>query len=146
MIIIFLKQFQKIKKQIEEKEELLAQMEALATKSTSSIKKINIAPTNLNYDKTGDTVSEIADLKTDIDKTRKNLFRIEKQIRFIITNLPLRKMQNIMIDRYIYCLKWQDIAINNSCNERHARRLHARALKYFNAHIYCMSASNYDRL
>lgn len=133
MIIIFLRQVEKIKKQIEDKQELLAQMEAKATKSTSSIKKINIAPTNLNYDKTGDLLADIADLKTEIARARSNLLRIEKQIRFIIAQLPLKSMQDIMVYRYIYCLKWQDIAAKSRYDERHVRRLHEQALKYFNS-------------
>lgn len=134
MIIIFLKQVEKIRKQIEEKEEYLAQMEARATKSTSSIKKINIGPTNINYDKTGDLVADIADLKTEIERAKKNLCRIEKQIRLIIARLPLKRMQDIMIYRYIGCLRWQEVISKSGYGRRHVFNLHSQALKHLTVH------------
>lgn len=63
-----------------------------------------------------------------VEKRIKEIFEYHQGMLKLISEVSNTTYRTLLIDRYINCLSWNDVAINLSMTERHILRLHGRAL------------------
>lgn len=80
---------------------------------------------------TEDTVIRLMDYNDKANKYTDELVDLKIQIAEEIAQLEDEKHRMVLRERYIRCLKWEKIAVDEHIDLRWLHRLHGRALKEF---------------
>lgn len=116
-----------MKKNIGRMEEELVELESKASKISTELIKVQkgARPTN---DKLGDIVSEIVDLKNEINEQLKKYYERVKYIERAIEALPPREALLIRL-RYLEQMSWEEICVEMNYSWRQIHYIHSEALK-----------------
>lgn len=118
-----LKNLYYLKKEINEQQKRLEELEMLATKCSNEISEIPHG--NRILDKVGNYAVEIADLKKLIEKNLEKRIEEYRKLTAFIENIEDSQLRLILILRYVYNLTWQKIAFKiGEHDEQYPRRKH----------------------
>ena len=105
-----------------------AQMEALATKVTSSWGSEHVSGSG-NLDKLGDTVSKILDLEKKIDRAVDRFVDKKAEVRAVIEQVKNPDQLELLLKIYIHYETLEKVACEMGYTYRNACYIHGRALQ-----------------
>mgnify|MGYP000736844789 FL=1 len=124
-----LKEYFWIQKNIENLEQRIEELHAIATKQTTHIKGDADAIHGKGFnDRQGDVLAELADLQAELQKELQKAFRAQLKIEQAIKDLPEREKYLIRA-RYIDMETWEQIAVDMGYSWRGVHKIHSGALK-----------------
>jgi hypothetical protein len=125
--IDYLKQIEVMDAKINSNIEELAQLEALATKTTSVLGDERVQASG-SQDKMADCVVKIADLQTELNKQIDEYIEFKNQARDVINECDADCL-TLLKKRYFFYKKWEEIAVEmNFTYQWVSDGLHQRAL------------------
>lgn len=123
----YLKQIEVMDAKINSSIEELAQLEALATKTTSVLGGERVQASG-SQDKMADCVVKIADLQTELNKQIEEYIEFKNQARDVINECDADCL-TLLKKRYFFYKKWEEIAVEmNFTYQWVSGGLHQRAL------------------
>ena len=122
-----LQEYYWLKRNINQLEDRLLELETQATKITSTITD---EPKNSssNGDKISNIVIKIIDVKYKINSQLQRSYQILEEIENTIEKLPERE-RYLMRSKYIEGKTWEQIAVDMNYSWMHIHRIHSKALK-----------------
>lgn len=122
-----------MKKNIERKEMILQKLKDRA----GSVQAVNYDIKSKSYNLKNimeDEVCRLIFLEDEIEQMKKEYEEIREKVLQNIDSIDNELYRDIMLLRYIYFKKWDDIADILGYSERHLRRLNNEALDIINLH------------
>lgn len=116
-----------LKKNIEELEERLFQVETKARCITASMEKDFITG-GVIRDRMAERVAEMADISITINEQLRKAYQLEKEIEDAIDSLDEREKYLIRL-KYIRCMTWPEVCVEMNYTWQHIHRIHAMALE-----------------
>jgi len=111
----------------------LAELEAFAQKMNQSL-QLAVVTTSGSKDKLGETVTKMADLRTDLNTWTDaylDLKRDALSLIFKLENTEKKPYFTVINNRYVLYQSWGDIAKELNYSERHIFNIHGHALVAF---------------
>lgn len=127
--IKYLSQLKYINRGIDRK---ISEMNKWKCRATNITTILSGMPRGSTTDKISDCVANIADLNKEIEREIDKLVDIKKEIECKINAIEDDRLRNILIDRYLYYMTWEEIAYKNFYSWQHVYRLHEKALDLIN--------------
>ncbi|MBS5967041.1 MULTISPECIES: hypothetical protein [Peptoniphilaceae] len=124
----YLKQAFYLDKRINSKLEQVENLNALATKATSTLSDMPKNP-NRGSSKLEDTIVKIVDLQEEINRDIDKLVDLKAEMVGTIKQIQDKELQVILEKRYLCFETWEKIAVDMNYDIRHIHRLHNRGLK-----------------
>ena len=124
----YLKQAFYLDKRINSKLEQVENLNALATKATSTLSDMPKNP-NRGSSKLEDTIVKIVDLQEEINRDIDKLVDLKAEMVGTIKQIQNKELQVILEKRYLCFETWEKIAVDMNYDIRHIHRLHNRGLK-----------------
>lgn len=122
----YLSQAFRLDERINSKIQQLESLNALATKSTSTLSDMPKSPNRSS--RMEDAIVKIVDLQDEINKDIDSLVELKAEIMRAIKAVDNIEYRTIFEKRYLCFLTWKQIAVDLDYNVRHLYRLHGEAL------------------
>ena len=108
----------------------LEQIQSLRTLLTKAGLLHDDMPRNPNRDRSRmeETIVKIIDLEGEIDDEIDRLVSLKAEIMHVIQGVEDTECKELLEDRYLRMMTWDDIADDMCCSSRHVHRIHSRAL------------------
>lgn len=116
---------------INNKLEEIAQIRALATKITATLKP-DVVSGGGDDDKLGNYVAKIVDLEREANAIIDAYVDLKKYVDNIVEQVPDPEEYNVLKKRYFLHERWEQIAMEMNMSHRNVTRLHGRALQTVN--------------
>jgi DNA-directed RNA polymerase specialized sigma subunit len=123
--IKYLSQLKYINRGIDRK---ISEMNKWKCRATNITTILSGMPRGSTTDKISDCVANIADLNKEIEREIDKLVDKKKEIECKINAIEDDRLRNILIDRYLYYMTWEEIAWKNNYSWQHVYRLHEKGL------------------
>lgn len=123
--IKYLSQLRYIDKGIDRK---ILEMEKWKYRATNITSILSDMPKGNATDKIGDCVANIADLSREIDREVDKYVDLMNEIKSKINIIEDDRLKNILADRYLYFMTWEEIAYKNHYGWRQVYNIHEQAL------------------
>ncbi len=122
----YLSQAFRLDERINSKIQQLESLNALATKSTSTLSDMPKSPNRSS--RMENAIVKIVDLQDEINKDIDSLVELKAEIMRAIKAVDNIEYRTILEKRYLCFLTWEQIAVDLDYNVRHLYRLHGEAL------------------
>lgn len=126
----YLKQVERLNKDIENKSEEIQKLKDLATRITSNTENERVQE-NGSQDKIGDSVAGILDLERELKKMVDDSIEKRRVITKQIEELDDVIYYDVLYKRYILCKQFHVIATDLTYNMEYLFRVHRKALRAF---------------
>lgn len=110
--------------------EELSRLEELVTRITPVLKQ-DVVSSSGSQDKLGDTVAEIADLRTKINRDTDAFIDLKREALVLLAKVKNPTYYAILHKRHFEYKKWEQIAVEMNYGYRNVTKLHGRALQAF---------------
>ena len=124
--IEYLSRYRKLGKRIEQLRTERAMWLSRACKTTQTISDMPKAKNGAQGD--SGEVAQYIEIGEEITRELRNLHRLRREIRAVITTLEDDILQTLMLYRYIDGMTFEQIAVKLDYGYRHIKRLHRKAI------------------
>lgn len=126
--VIYLNQVRVIRERIIELAEKKEQVEAIAEKMTQDFKMT--PPGGSASNKVESCVIKMQELEKKLETEMRTLRIVQAEVyRTIVKAVASDNGKRVLIDRYVVCMRWKDIAAHHGKTKRWAYKWHEKAVK-----------------